>query len=237
MFLFDADWKLLTSYPEGQHPGLTDVQLADLDGDGQLKMEVSYWGPVGVQTASFAGKRLASNRTLENVIHLIVVGPDAAGHSRLLCSNGDGSLVWLDDKLERTGQIALPQQQFHTMAVDFSAGEVQQICALSSVEVGKTSAVGIDRDGHEIWNYELPAGIYEQPVEPLTRSPIVAGEDGKWLIVGADGSLHFLGRDGKLADTFNYGEPLHGVAAAQFDGQPGLIIATAAGVTAWRIDP
>ncbi len=47
LHLFDGDFKFLLSYPadalENPHPGITDFQLADLDGDGRLELLVSYW--------------------------------------------------------------------------------------------------------------------------------------------------------------------------------------------------
>ncbi len=129
VYLCDAEWKLVTTFPEGHHPGLSDVRLADLAGNGQLNLQVAYWGPVGVQTASLAGRRLAANRMLENVSHLTVVGPNGEGKSRLLASTGNGTLVWLDAALEIQGEIALPNRALLTSAVAHSGDAADQICA------------------------------------------------------------------------------------------------------------
>jgi thiol-disulfide isomerase/thioredoxin len=237
LYLCDAEWKLLTTFPEGHHPGLSDVRLADLAGNGQLNLQVSYWGAVGVQTASLAGRRLAANRMLENVSHLTVVGPDSEGKSRLLASTGNGTLVWLDAALEIQGEIALPNRALLTSAVARSGDAADQICALSSIEVGLTTAVGISADGHELWSYELPRGVHQRPLEMLMALDDDGISGSSWLIAGPDGSLHFLGAKGELVDKFNVGEILTGLAPVKFDERPGLLVATAKGITAFRCDP
>ena len=66
LHLLDQDWKLLFHYPadalQNRHDGIADVQFGDLDGDGTLRLYVSYWGVVGVQAVSLAGERVAFNR-------------------------------------------------------------------------------------------------------------------------------------------------------------------------------
>src|SRR5207247_2153685 len=43
--LFDDQWKPLLSYPPADQPhdGIRDVQLCDLDGDGQLEICLGFW--------------------------------------------------------------------------------------------------------------------------------------------------------------------------------------------------
>ena len=83
--LFDENWNLLASYPadalENRHSGIADVQLADLEGDGKLRLYVGYLGVVGLQAASLEGKRLAFNRLLNNA-HM-AIGPAEKGRRNL----------------------------------------------------------------------------------------------------------------------------------------------------------
>ena len=53
---------------------------------------------------------------------------------------------------------------------------------------------------------------------------------------GADGSIHILSGDGKPLDRFNYGAALHGLATTDIDGKPALIVASAEGVEALRVE-
>ena len=101
-------------------------------------------------------------------------------------------------------------------------------------------ALGLDAKGDILWNYPLPNGIHNQPVELVTpgRFPTANGDvQGVWLVAGADSSIHILSVDGKLIDKFNYGEELTGMATAMIDDKPTLLVSTAKGVTAWSIQP
>ena len=46
-----------------------------------------------------------------------------------------------------------------------------------------------------------------------------------------------MGADGKLIDTFHYGASLAGLAGAQIDGEPVLVIASEQGLEAWKLEP
>ena len=100
--VLDANWNVVASYPEDAlkkpHSGIGDVQLGDLEGDGKLKMFVSYWGVVGVQGVSLEGKRLWSERLpLQRDEHGLWA-PDEKGRRKLYCANIMGSLVVLTAK-------------------------------------------------------------------------------------------------------------------------------------------
>jgi hypothetical protein len=59
---------------------------------------------------------------------------------------------------------------------------------------------------------------------------------GQWLLPGADGSIHILSADGRLFDKFNYGAALQGLATVEINGQPVLVVASANGLEAWRVE-
>ena len=98
--LLDENWKLVANYPEDAlkkpHSGIADVELGDLDGDGKLKMYVSYLGVVGVQAVSLDGKRLWANRSMSNVGGMAIGGPGREGtpqpvlHQRHRLDRGPG---------------------------------------------------------------------------------------------------------------------------------------------------
>ncbi len=248
VYLFDADWKQIGVYPSAeQHPGLSDAQLADLDGDGQLELAVGYWGPLGVQTASLGGNLLHSNRSFENLMHLIVVGPNPSGQSRLLLANGQDSLHWLNPLLESDGEIPTPNRAVHTLLARAGDGQIEQIAALSSTEVGATTALALGADGSEQWSYELPRGVQKLPVETIvslsvnvpasySADCVASSAVSAWLFPGADGSLHFVGADGKLIDKFNYGAELSGLTWGELGGHAALVVATPKDITAWALD-
>ncbi len=91
--IFDEKWNLVAHFPkdalEHPHAGISDVRLGDLDGDGKLKMYVSYWGVVGVQGVSLDGHRLWSNRTAVSSVACLAISPPSSkfGTRELYCAD------------------------------------------------------------------------------------------------------------------------------------------------------
>ncbi len=238
LFLFDDAWKLLVSYPpEGKHDGIADVAIGDLDGDGKPELAVGYLGVVGVQGVSLEGKRLWSNRSLSNVFRLAMTGPDAQGRRKLLCTNGRGTLVPIDDKGANGDEITVANRFLHTIvAADLDGDGQPEYCAIAGTAVGADTAIGLDAQGKELWNYPLPIGVHQQPIERVVAGKLLDEPAGQWILPAADGSIHILAADSKPIDQFNYGAALTGLAVAQIDGKPALLVSSPKGVEALRVE-
>ena len=239
--VLDENWNLLFSYPKdalkNPHSGIADVELGDLDGDGKLKMYVSYWGVVGVQAVSLEGKRLWANRSVSNVIGMAIGTPDAKGRRSLYCTNNMGSLVVLDAQGQRQEEITIPNRLLHWVAAADLRGDGQLLwCGMVSPKLGENLAMGFSLGGKELWNYALPPGVQPQPIEPIVPGRVTRSGPGQWLFPGPDGSIHVISADGKPLDKFNSGATLQGLATAQLDGQPVLVISTADGLEAWKVE-
>src|SRR5262249_28454164 len=109
--LFDENLAHALSYPEDalehRHPGITDVELADLAGDGQVRAYVGYGGVVGVQCVSLQGKREWNCRNLFNIGRVTATPPDASGHRQLYCVTDAIDVAILDAKGELRGSTKL----------------------------------------------------------------------------------------------------------------------------------
>ena len=239
LFLFDKSWQRLLAYPDSKHAGLSDVQLADLDGDGQPEILAGYWGVVGVQAVSLEGERKWSNR-LENVTRLAISDPEKDGRRRVLCVNGRDFIMPIDHDGKSQSEIRVPGQSLYALfTADLEGGPPAEMCALNAGEVGALTAIGLDEKGETLWSYPLPRGIHNQPVELVTAGKVpTSGGDtqGVWLLIGPDGSIHILAADGQLIDKFNYGEELTGIATATLEGQHALIVASTKSLTAWTVE-
>jgi thiol-disulfide isomerase/thioredoxin/outer membrane lipoprotein-sorting protein/outer membrane protein assembly factor BamB len=241
LFLFDKSWKQKLAFPDSQHSGLSDVQFADLDGDGQLELLVGYWGVVGVQGVSLQGERKWSCRQLENVTRIAVSDPADDGRRFALCTNGRDFFTPVDHNGKAQAPVGVPGQSLYALfAADLNGGPPLERCALSAGEVGVLVALGLGADGNLQWNYPLPNGIHNQPVELVTpgRFP-TSSEDtqGVWILAAPDSSLHILSATGELLDKFNYGEQLTGVGSTVINGKPTLLVASAKDLTAYQIEP
>jgi hypothetical protein len=238
-YVFDADWKLILSFPDpsdGKHEGIGDVQFADLDADGILELAVGYWGDVGVQYVTLDGKRTWTDRSLQYALRLATT-TDSTGQRRLISANSRGTLGLFGAAGKAGEEVTVAGRPLQTVyAAELNGDGKEEMCGLSFRSLAANSLVGFDFEGKELWNYELPSGVHEKPIESIAAARLL-GDQGQWLIAGADGSVHLLAADGKPLDKFHYGAALSGLAGAKVNGQPMLFIASEQGLEAWKLEP
>ena len=190
MHLLDENWKLLIHYPEdalrNPHKGIADVQLADLDGDGKLRLYVGYWDVVGVQAASLEGKRLTTNRQVNNV--RMAIGPADRGRRCLLCTNSNGPLVLLDSQLHEQGQVVVPGRMVQWIAsADLGGDGRLQWCGMTGRKLGENVADRLQPQGrralelHAARGAPAAAGRADHPGQGSfkRRRPMAAGRSGR----------------------------------------------------------
>jgi thiol-disulfide isomerase/thioredoxin len=239
--IFDEKWNLVAHYPEdalkNPHSGIADLQLGDLDGDGKVKLYISYWGVVGVQAVSLDGGRLWKNRSAVSDVGCVVIADtEGKGRRELFCASRSGIVV-LDALGQRRGSINVHNRLFDWIVNADLRGAGESVwCGLAPVKLGDNIAVGFMPNGDELWDYTLPPGIQPRPIDPIIAGRLAKNGPGQWLLPGPDGSIHILSADGKLLDKFNYGSALQGLATTQIAGHPALIVATQQGLEAWKVD-
>ncbi len=234
LFVFDADFKKLLSYPEGQHAGISDLRLADMDNDGTPDINLSYWGVVGVQSITLDGQRRWADRALENVFCLAVTSE--AGHHGLLAADGRGMLVPIDDSGKDGSPLSLEGRFLRWMQLsDLNGDGHTECCAIASAKVGVEAAVGLSSKGELLWTYDLPVGTQSNAALEMIAAGRLHGDQGNWVLAGADGSIHILSADGKPVDVFHVGEAISGVAVTTINGHGVLVVVTDKGIDAWRV--
>jgi thiol-disulfide isomerase/thioredoxin/outer membrane lipoprotein-sorting protein len=239
LHLFDGDFKFLLSYPadalENPHPGITDFQLADLDGDGRIELLVSYWRTVGIQRVTMEGQRTAVNRTVGTAYRMALLNPDEHGGRNVLCTNERGILTLLTPTLKTIREIPVPQQNVQLIvSADLKGDGKLAFCGLAPNEKS-ILVLGLTDQGDVLWKYPVALGMQEYPIEPVSAGQVLPDGPKQWLVAGCDGSIHFLSGEGKVIDHFNYGAALSGLAAARIDGKPLLLVATPEGLDAWEV--
>ncbi len=241
--VFNEQFQELFRFPpdalQNPHPGIYDALLADLNADGQLELYVSYWGSVGVQQVDLGKKdRRWGFRQIENVARLALGPPDAQGKPLLWCSHSGGGLTALDFDGQRQKELLLPHRAlFAAFAADLTADGQPEWCGIHFASIDQMVMVGFDLTGKELWNYPLPKGRHEHPIEPVFVGQFLPNQPKHWIFPGPDGSIHLVGADGRRIDMFHYGEALCGLAAGLLQGQPILIVSTPKAIEAWRIEP
>ncbi len=229
-FLFDADWKLLLAYPGADQAPLhiVDLAFADVgDADGAPEIVAACVGDVGVVAVSLQGQVVWRNRAFPNAVSLAMSRPDEFGAWNLLVAGETGSVLpinrfgheetsltagnWPIGRLF-SGQVASPNQS--------------NLLALSTNANFAPFAVGLNDKLEERWNYPLPPGVHQKPIEPIATSQLFPNQPGQWWLAGPDGSIHLITADGAFFDSFYFGAPLTGLAAATLNQSPTLLIST-----------
>lgn len=234
MHLFDQDWNTRWSYPPDGDAEISDVQLADLDGDGQFEVCISYWGNRGIEVLDQAGKVHWRADGLENVFRLAIIGPEGAPKT-ILASHARGTLAEFDSLGKRGAEITIPDRFIRSItAADLTGDGTVELCGLSPVAQDRDVLVGITPQGELLWSYELPSGLHEQPLEMIAAGRVI-DDSGQWIVAAADGSIQLLSAEGQLVDRFHCGSAITGLAAAEIDGQPALLVASTEGLAACRL--
>jgi hypothetical protein len=240
LHVFDASWQRLFSYPpEDQAPlAVTDLALADVnDADGQPEVLAANVSEIGLVAVGLDGKPAWRNAALANVFSVAVTPPNDVGTWGILLAGDRGAVLRVNRFGREEPELKFGQWPIVRLLAAGEPGATQAaFLGLSSNPQGQPVAVGITADMKEAWNYPLPAGAHQRPIEPLVWGNLLAGRQGEWWLAGADGSIHVVSEDGELFDSFNYGAALTGLAAARLGDQAVLLVATDEGVTAWKVE-
>ncbi|MDX1965300.1 MAG: redoxin domain-containing protein [Pirellulales bacterium] len=242
--LFNEQWQKTLSYPQPQQQGqdqITDAQLIDLDGDGELEIALSYTGLTGVRLAKLDGTDLGGNRKdIQFGLRLAYSEPDAQRQRLLFCSTAQGNIVPLDFQLRAATPWTIPDVRlFGIVGGDVQPLGVRQYLGYTLAASSATRLLALDKTGKPLWSYDLPAGVHQVPIDFLCTTPLVGQANRAWLMAGADGSIHLVDAAGTLIDKFATGQVLSGIGGyVTADGRQSVIL-TSSGqeLTAWKLTP
>ena len=240
IYLFDQEFQLLRTFPASDDAPLavTDLAFADVgEGDGTPEILTANVGGIGLVAAAADGKTAWRNRAQPNATSLAVSQPNDAGSWAIFASGDDGKIV----RVNRFGHEEPPLAVGHwpiarLVAARFAGGTKTRFLGISNNERGELFAVGLTDDMQVAWNYPLPPGVHQRPIDAVASSNLLPGRQGEWWLAGPDGSIHVISEDGELHDSFHYGAALTGIAATRIGGRAVLLVATGEGVAAWKIE-
>ena len=238
-FLFDEDWKLKLTHPaDGTGPQLADVQLARLKGTDELAIYAGGVDLAGLHALSISGKSLWKSRTFPNVLGIATMPgkSDGSGDEGLLLTGDAGTLLRVSgDGKEQPPQGVGKTPIASAFRANFRGATQARFLGIATNEKGETTAVGFDETFKSWWEYPLPPGGHQRPIEPIASGVLLPNHAGTWVIAAPDGSIHFVSEDGELTDSFHYGAAITGVTICEIDSAPALVVATDEGITAWRV--
>jgi outer membrane lipoprotein-sorting protein len=243
VFILSGDFSLRAAYPEAGgavHEGITDADLADVDGDGEPEVIVGYLGSVGVQVATLDGKRVWRDRSLGSVLDVAVGSPAETGEDReVLCVTGDGRLERA--ARDREGSEAPGDEgglRLHALAAGpVAADAAYAILGITGDSVGRQRAVGIDPRSLRVeWEVPLADGVHRDgPIDPVAWVDLLGTTRRQWLIAAPDGSVTVAWADGRVVDRYCHGRPLVGIGGYRDRGTGHVVLATREGLEAYAI--
>jgi hypothetical protein len=236
LFLFDDQWKLLLAFPP---PGQPPLQLLDLafarldDADETPAILAASAGDVGLVALSFSGEVRWRNRAFPNAVSVAAAPADEIGSLAFFVTGETGSVL----RVNRFGRDEPPVAVgkwpiLRLIASHFEGAKNASLLALSNNDKRELVAVGLTGQLKECWNYPLPSGVHQKPIEAVTSSHVLPGREGEWWLAGPDGSIHVISEDGQFFDSLNYGAVLTGLAATKIGDEPALLVSTEEGLAA-----
>jgi thiol-disulfide isomerase/thioredoxin len=239
LFVFDHTWKQQLAFPPADFKSsdISEVQIADMDGDKTPEMYVSYWQEIGVQQVSLSGKRTSrwGGRTVRDVPSTAIIPAAGDQPARLVCASLSGGIVLLDHAGKTTEVTASFRGVLQHLAVADGEPDAPW-CGLLQGQRDAT-VVWINAQGQQTAKYQLLAGLPRTMGAPLLFGRVISGDERHWIVAGGDGSLRFFKTDGTLVDRFHHGASIEGMTTAILGGKPALVVASPGAVTAYRLEP
>jgi outer membrane lipoprotein-sorting protein len=243
VFVFDDAWRLHATYPEPGgtvHEGISDAEMADLDGDGTPEIVVGYLGTVGVQVATLAGERLWRDRSATPVVDVAVGDPAAGGTAHeVLVVTGDGRIVRASGDAQSEAASRPPSEP---ALVSLTAGPVADaggwaLVGIASERLGSQVAVGIDPSTlTRSWQLPLGDGVHRDgPIESVAWADLLGTSRRQWLIAAPDGSVAVAWADGRVVDRYQHGKPLVGIGGYRHGERGHIVLATREGLEAFTV--
>ena len=262
--LLNDAWKTVLAYPpvEQPHSGVLSADLADLDGDGELEMYIAFAQPDGTDIAvdqqpyqgihcvGLDGKLRWKNDRVppaRSMTHSL----EASGKNFLLTTNRTGQIVPIDAQGTTQRDISVGSRAIHELFASDPEDPNAVFCGFSFLPAAELLAVGIQGDLKEAWALPMAPGIFRHQINLATaanwfadgvseESDASEGSESTdspyWVFAGPDGSVSIVSHTDEFDDRFQTGQELTGIAAATLGDANVLLLSSADGVSAYKVE-
>ena len=208
---------------------VSDVWVADLDGDGRDEVIVGYSTGGGVQVIGNNGKQWWRNATIKGVWHIAAGDLDGNGVCEIIASSSDGKVHVFDSDGKLTGMLDPKIYANWVRAFRLPNASADSVLAVD----GPNEKMAVVSGKNEvIWRIQLPknAGFCQSlAVSPNAPWSAVSFPDGRLLVID-------LSTGKVIAEHPSCGLESQIVWALAM-GEPLMVVTTSGNLTAWRVKP
>lgn len=252
--VFDEKFDSLMFYPQDRNETssllVTDVRLADLDGDRDPEIifsavELSGDSSENTKVNGFVRAlkldgTVLWNQELTYPYHIGIASSE--GKTSVLVMHTPTNQTELNE-FDAKGQfmrdiILKDGNPISWFIVEDLAGTGESTICVNVPQrdrLNETFFAEIDRSGNQDWQYPFLSKVHKVPLEYTIAADITGDSTKEWIFASADGKLHFLSAKGKLIDQYAHGKEITGFNVAQIAGRPVLIVADADAITSYEI--
>src|SRR5690606_22045491 len=136
-------------------------------------------GGVGLVALSPSGEVRWRNAAFPVALSIAVSEPDDFGARSVLVAGESGAVLKVNRYGHEDPAISIPNWPAgRLLGAAFSGSDQAVYLALSADAKGQPFAVGLSHDLKEKWNYPLPPGVHQKPIEAVTSSQVLPGHNG-----------------------------------------------------------
>ena len=249
--IFDEQFESLHFYPqtsaEAEDLVFTDIQLIDLDGDGDpeivisaLDLSKSIIGSGFVRAIKLDGTLLWENTKIMAPYHLGIAWSEK--QPSILAMNATLEKMTLFEfdplgNLKREISLKDGNSIGWFVVADLDGQGNSRICAsVPQKEERNTIYIAeIDRSGNQEWRYLFPTAVHKGPLEYMIAADMTGDAAKEWIFASADGMLHILNELGKPLDRYSHGKPITGFGVAPIAGKNVLAVADSESITIYDV--
>jgi hypothetical protein len=238
VYVFNEKWERLFVYPAEETEALDvrDVQIGDLNNDGQPVLLVAFTESAGLHAVSLEGKRLWSNRAYTPLLS-VAISQEIPERGRMAYVTGRGGISAVNRYGHEEPARNLPNWALaHLFTANFTEATQAAYLGVGVNPNQEPCIVGITSSLSEAWNVPLSGSALKQPIDFVTSGQLRKDSQGEWLVGWGDGVVTIVSENGEFDDAFGTGKEIRGMAVSRANEKPLIIVSTAEGVTAWSVE-
>lgn len=224
VFLYDTRWNSSGTYPalKDDFGAIRECQLMHVNSENKTDLLVAFDAEEGIHRIDFESK-LGTRVATINASSVAQLG-----NSEVFASQGKIGIL----------NSTVPPQPTEMQFRRVSTMDEETVCAVGVTDQGQWHAVGMDSSLNRTWTLAIGSQFFESQINPITylKSNQSRLQKSLWAIADTDDAIHIVSANGRWLGDFQSEYRLSGIALAEIQGTPHLLISNDRGVECWKLN-